>query len=128
MTCPRVDLGAARRVLAFVSNKPGMDLGESELNYVVGLVTSLTHPAAIIDVFSVQSELFGDVVDLTGGIASSMVGMVLPGLIYLEATRGIHNRSGVMWYRRGCYVLVTLGILTVITVPTGVLLNALGYE
>lgn len=84
--------------------------------------------ATFIHALSEQGDLFGYAADLTGGIPSSMVGMVLPGLIYLEATRGIGMSSSVAWYRRGFCVLIALGLVTVFAVPTGVVLGVLAYD
>lgn len=102
------------------------DLRRSALTCVVDPLG--LSPAAIVRALPMQGDLFGHIADLTGGLSSSMVGLVLPGLIYLEATRGIDGMPKVAWYRRGCYALVILGTLTAIAVPTSVVLSALGYD
>lgn len=119
-----------RCMLAFYSHGEGGERSPGDKRSLTPSICLMPPAAAtaFIHAVSAQGDLFGYVADLTGGISSSMVGMVLPGLIYLEATRGIRKSSSVAWYRRGCYVLIALGVVTVFAVPTGVVLSVLGYD
>lgn len=75
-----------------------------------------------------KGDLFGYILDLTGGISASLVNLVLPALVYLQATRGINTNSNrsVLSYRRGSYALVIFGVGIIFGVPVSVILSFLG--
>lgn len=82
-----------------------------------------------------QGDLFGYILDITGGISGSVTSFILPGLCYLGATRDEsitsrgygHGRSRYRYYRAGCQALVCFGIVVMIVVPIGVVMQIMGY-
>ena len=78
-----------------------------------------------------QGDLFGYILDLTGGITSSLTGFVVPALAYLQATKGMVERKDVdgkniAAHRTGCKVLAVFGCAIMVMVPTAVVLKAMG--
>lgn len=76
---------------------------------------------------SVQGDLFGYILDLTGGITASLTGFILPSLTYLAATKGLTPyKEEVVIYRRACFMLAVFGATVMVLVPTAVVLTAIG--
>lgn len=78
-----------------------------------------------------QGDLFGYILDLTGGVTASLMSFVFPALAYLRATDGVlvygcsdgHTQA----YRRAARVLIVFGGVVMALVPVAVALCALGY-
>eukprot|EP00903_Cladosiphon_okamuranus_P010528 g9958.t1 len=96
------------------------------LSAVVGVVL------ALMLVGVAQGELFGYIVDLSGGVTGSITCFVFPALAYLRATDGVtvqksdydkHRRA----YRHASRVLIVFGVMVMLLVPVAVALSALGY-
>lgn len=66
--------------------------------------------------------------DLTGAFASSVLNILLPTVMYLQATRGITGNRRVKWYRRGCYVAMGITISVIVTIPIAVVMDIMGYD
>lgn len=114
----------------------GQDVMESEFSsvaWVTFVVLALITGAMVgFEATGVtQGALFGYILDLTGGITGSATSFILPGLVYLGATkeeafttRGYGpGRSRYTYYRMGCQALVCFGVAVMIIVPTGVFLD-----
>ncbi|CAM9387943.1 unnamed protein product [Ascophyllum nodosum] len=78
-----------------------------------------------------QGDLFGYILDLTGGVTGSVLSFVLPGMAYLAATKdvaltgGAGEGSSVRAYRIGCRVLIVFGLAMIVLVPAAVMRSAL---
>lgn len=80
-----------------------------------------------------QDDVFGYILDITGGVAGSATSFILPGLIYLGATSddghlfsedgGSLRYNGYRWV---CKCLVAFGAIVMVVVPIGVILDASG--
>lgn len=75
-----------------------------------------------------QGDLFGYVLDLTGGITASLTGFVLPALTYLQVTKGMVDRDdlegkSIAAYRTGCKALIVFASVVMIVVPIAVVLD-----
>lgn len=78
-----------------------------------------------------QGELFGYILDLTGGVTGSVTCFIFPALAYLRATDGmtIHESSDeqTATYRSASKALVVFGGVVMLLVPVAVALSACGY-
>lgn len=75
-----------------------------------------------------QGDIFGYILDLTGGVTASLTGFIIPALAYLQATKGMVDRhdvdgKNVAAYRTGCKVLAVFGMIVMFMVPSAVVLN-----
>ncbi|CAN0320450.1 unnamed protein product, partial [Discosporangium mesarthrocarpum] len=62
-------------------------------------------------------DLFGYILDLTGGVTASLTSFIFPALVYIYATeergRQYHN----------CLALGAFGVVVMVLVPVGVVLS-----
>lgn len=75
-----------------------------------------------------QGDLFGYVLDLSGGITGSITGFILPALTYLQVTKGMADQGDIEGrnigaYRTGCKFLFVFGSIVVVMVPIAVVLD-----
>jgi len=79
-----------------------------------------------------QGDLFGYVLDISGGVTGSLANFILPGMAYLAVTKdapltsGALGESNVRAYRIGCRVLIVFGFSVMVSVPVAVVLSAFG--
>ena len=76
----------------------------------------------------IQGDLFGYVLDVTGGITVSLAGFILPALLYLQATKGFADwddikGNNIAAFRTGCKALFVFGCAVMVIVPIAVTLN-----
>lgn len=80
-----------------------------------------------------QGDLFGYILDLTGGVTASLTSFVLPALAYLSATGGkastvpfvLNGRptDEIAAYRKGSWALLVFGCAVMVLVPSGVVFS-----
>lgn len=77
-----------------------------------------------------QGELFGYILDLTGGVTGSVTCFVFPALAYLRATDGLivdeSSDKQTRAYRIASRALVVFGGVVMLLVPVAVALSASG--
>lgn len=75
-----------------------------------------------------QGDLFGYVLDLTGGVTAPLTGFIVPALAYLQVTKGVVERDDIQRksigaYRTGCKALVVFGCVVMVMVPIAVVID-----
>lgn len=81
----------------------------------------------LVDAHSLpQGDLFGYILDLTGGITGSLTSFVIPAITFLKATEGNNSSKDIYAYRRWAYFLCIFGSALIFLVPTAVFMSAAG--